>query len=275
MIKLPFVGTRWCASATVNPTRTRSTASLPNRIYKPNPFFSHLPGTGRVRPESIERLERRRMSSHDSVAARRSQFSFSFGLLVLSGALAFPQSTPTRHRITHEDIWLMKRVGAPVPSPDGRSVVFSVTEPAYDEKAQVSDLWTVRTDGRAKPRRLTHTAGGESGLAWGPDSRRLVFTAKREGDEVDQAYVMDMASGGEAVRVTSLSTGVSSPRWSPNGKTLLFVSRVFPGTADDEANKKIKRAVLNHPSRPMSPPRRGLNLTSRLRGLQFLWVATS
>ena len=162
-----------------------------------------------------------------------------FVFLILSGALAFPQSAPNKHLVTHEDIWLMKRVGAPVPSPDGKWVVFSVTEPAYDEKEQVSDLWIVPTDGSGKPRRLTRTASGESGLAWSPDSRRLVFTAKREGDEVNQAYVMDLVSGGEAMRMTSLSTGVSSPRWSPDGKTILFLSTVFPGAPDDEANKKI------------------------------------
>ena len=38
---------------------------------------------------------------------------------------------------------MMKRVGAPVPSPDGKWVVFSLVEPAYDEKDQVSDLWIV------------------------------------------------------------------------------------------------------------------------------------
>ena len=169
----------------------------------------------------------------------KSRMGLIFGIFVFSGALAFSQTVSDKHRVTHEDIWLMKRVGAPVPSPDGKWAVFSVTEPAYDEKEQVSDLWIVPTDGSGKPRRLTRTASGESGLAWSPDSHRLVFTAKREGDEVNQAYVMDLVSGGEAMRVTSLSTGVSSPRWSPDGKMLLFQSTVFPGSADDEANKKI------------------------------------
>ncbi len=133
----------------------------------------------------------------------------------------------------------MKRVGASAPSPDGKWVVLSVTEPAYDEKDQVSDLWIVPADGSTSPRRLTYTKTSESGPAWSPDSRKLVFTAKREGDEASQAYVLDLASGGEAVRVTSLSTGVSSPQWSPDGKMLLFTSLVFPGTVDDEANRKI------------------------------------
>jgi dipeptidyl aminopeptidase/acylaminoacyl peptidase len=168
----------------------------------------------------------------------KSRLGLILGVLVFSGALGFSQSAPNKHRITHEDIWLMKRVGAPVPSPDGKWAVFSVTEPAYDEKEQVSDLWMVPTDGNTSPRRLTHTAGGETGPAWSPDSHKLVFTAKRPGDEVNQAYVMDLASGGEAIRVTSLSTGASSPRWSPDGKMLLFLSMVFPGAQDDEANKK-------------------------------------
>ncbi len=141
--------------------------------------------------------------------------------------------------LTHEAMWALKRVGAPNPSPDGKWVVFSLVEPAYDEKDQVSDLWIVPADGSAKPRRLTFTKGGESGVAWSPDSRRLAFSAKREGDDVNQIYVLDVAEGGEAVRVTTLSTGARSPQWRPDGKALLFTSTVFPGAADEEANKKI------------------------------------
>ena len=41
-----------------------------------------------------------------------------FGIYFASTVLAFSQSVPNKHVITHEDVWLMKRVGAPVPSPD-------------------------------------------------------------------------------------------------------------------------------------------------------------
>jgi dipeptidyl aminopeptidase/acylaminoacyl peptidase len=140
--------------------------------------------------------------------------------------------------ISHEAMWLMKRVSAPVPSPDGRLVVFSVTEPAYDDREQVSDLWLVETSGSGAPRRLTSTKGAESGAAWSPDGRRLAFSARREGDEASQLYVLDLA-GGEAQRVTSLSTGARLPRWRPDGGALLFSSSVHPGASDDDANKKI------------------------------------
>lgn len=166
----------------------------------------------------------------------------SLSLLVIVLALVAgvnAQTAANKVPLTHESMWMMKRVGPPVPSPDGKWVVFSLVEPAYDEKDQVSDLWIVAADGSGRPRRLTSSKGGESGVAWSPDSRQIAFSARREGDEASQIYVLDVANGGEAVRVTSLSTGARGPQWRPDGKALAFVSTVYPGAADDDANKKI------------------------------------
>ena len=143
--------------------------------------------------------------------------------------------------LTHETMWLMKRVGSPAISPDGKWVIFSVTEPSYDEKEQTSDLWLVPADGSAAPRKITALKAGESSPSWSPDSRRIAFSAKRDADEVSQIYMLDLAGGGEAQRVTNLSTALRSPKFSPDGKRLLFASSVFPDAADDEANKKAAK----------------------------------
>src|SRR6266568_7749335 len=63
---------------------------------------------------------------------------------------------------THEALFLMERVGSPAVSPDGRWVAVPVTEPAYDEKKEVADLWLVPVDGSARPRRLTSTRAAET-----------------------------------------------------------------------------------------------------------------
>ena len=141
--------------------------------------------------------------------------------------------------VTHEALWMMKRVGAPALSPDGKWVVVSVAEPSYDEKKEVSDLWIVPADGSAPPRRLTSSKAAEGGADWSPDSRRLAFTARREDDDVAQVYVLDVAGGGEARRVTSSPLAARAPRWSPDGKSILYQGSVYPGAADAEANKKI------------------------------------
>src|SRR6266852_8364291 len=156
-------------------------------------------------------------------------------LLLLSAAVAMPLAAQQRHTITHEDVFLMKRVGSPAISPDGRWIVFSVTEPSYTEGDQVSDLWVVASDGSAEQRRLTNTKGGESGVDWSPDSRRIAFTARREGDDATQIYVLDLSGGGEAQRVTNISTGASSPLWRPDGRAILFASMVYPSALTDSA----------------------------------------
>ncbi len=182
------------------------------------------------------------LSKHKIAILSRSRFIIAVIAIISASSLPFrvdAQTAGGKVSLTHESMWALKRVGAPNPSPDGKWVVFSLVEPAYDEKDQVSDLWIVPADASAKPRRLTFTKGGESGVAWSPDSRQIAFSAKREGDEVNQIYVLDVANGGEAVRTTAVSTGARSPQWRPDGKAILFVSTVFPGAADDEANKKV------------------------------------
>jgi dipeptidyl aminopeptidase/acylaminoacyl peptidase len=153
-------------------------------------------------------------------------------------ALAAVSAVAGPRPITHEDVWRAARLGAPVISPDGRWAVVQVTEPAYEERDQTSDLWIVPTDGTAPPRRLTATRSPESGAAWSPDSGRIAFAARRDLDEANQIYVIDVARGGEAQRVTSVSTGARAPVWRSDGRAILFVSDVYPGAHTDEDNKK-------------------------------------
>jgi dipeptidyl aminopeptidase/acylaminoacyl peptidase len=163
-------------------------------------------------------------------------------LLTLAGLFALLAVSPAdaasgRRAPTHEDIWLMKRISAPQVSPDGRWLVVSLVEPAYDDNAQLSDLWLIDTSARHSSRRLTSTRRPESGVVWSPDSRRIVFSAQRDSDDVPQLYSLDLAAGGEAQRLTNLSGGARAAVYSHDGKQLAFVAIMYPDTKDDAANR--------------------------------------
>jgi len=158
--------------------------------------------------------------------------------LAMSSLSAMAATAPKRIP-THEDIWLMKRVGAPQVSPDGRWIVVSVVEPAYDDNAQLSDLWLIDTSARQSSRRLTSTRRPESGVTWSPDSSRIVFSAQRDNDDLPQIYSLDLRAGGEAQRLTNVSGGARGPVFSHDGRQLAFVSFMYPRAIDEASNKAI------------------------------------
>ena len=84
-----------------------------------------------------------------------------FACLTLAAVGASAAPAAGKRAPTHEDVWLMKRIGAPQVSPDGRWLVVSLVEPAYDDNAQLSDLWLIDTTARHSSRRLT-----SSSLPW-------------------------------------------------------------------------------------------------------------
>ncbi len=160
--------------------------------------------------------------------------------LPIASALATAPA-PARHPMTHEDLWLMRRVGGPVLSPDGKLAVVSVVEPSYDPKQQVSDLWLMSTDGSLPPRRLTFTPSAEFDVHFSEDGARIAFSAKRDGDAEPQIYLLNLVRGGEAERVTDAPMGARSPVFSPDGVNIAYVTDVWPGAKDEADNRRMTR----------------------------------
>ena len=68
--------------------------------------------------------------------------------LILVFALAgsvFAQNA--KHPFTFEDMMKLKRVGAPVPSPDGKWVVFDCVDVDLEANTRISHLWIVPASG--------------------------------------------------------------------------------------------------------------------------------
>ena len=130
------------------------------------------------------------------------------------------------------------RISEPQISPDGASVVYTVTTPDRAGNRSVRNIWMVQTAGGAA-RQLT-ASGKDGGARWSPDGKRLAFISSRDGD--DAIYAMPL-TGGEPARLTTLSGGADNIVWSPDGKRIAFTSQIYPDCKDDGCNAKRAKAA--------------------------------
>ena len=135
-------------------------------------------------------------------------------------------------------------IGAPRPSPDGKSIAFNGTangtpERSYDQP----DLFVASADGNGTPRNLTATydfdigggiggdqraprGGGAGGAIWTADGRSLITVAGEQGDA--NLVRIDVSSGAVTPIFTRAHT-VQAYSATPDAKTIVAV--VSTGTA--------------------------------------------
>ena len=101
---------------------------------------------------------------------------------------------------------------APAFSPDGQTVVFSVS------RGGVTNLYSLGLNG-GKPLQLTSGSSADTEASFSPDGSKIAFTSDRGGQP--QIYIMN-ADGGGAQRITYGDGQYNTPVWSPKGDLLAF-----------------------------------------------------
>ena len=170
---------------------------------------------------------------------RRADFlPFSILVLLLLATLAVGQEPATPPSgWTPEESMKVKRVDNVQVSPDGRQVVFTVTEPVMtaDKSEYLTQIHLANADG-SDPRQLTYGDKSCTSPQWSPDGRWIAFTSERSGKNNIWLLRMD---GGEAQPLTDVKTGVLIFKWSPDSKQVAFT---LPDslTAAEEKDQKGK-----------------------------------
>jgi dipeptidyl aminopeptidase/acylaminoacyl peptidase len=166
--------------------------------------------------------------------------------LLAAGSLGAQSPRP----MTFLDAQNMRQVAGQDLSPDGKSMVYTLSTPDWNQARRQSDLYVVSTDrGLSSTRQLTFTTDkNETSPHWARDGSFIAFLSDRDaapGGMVsgggrgagaaggaasrNQLFIMRM-DGGEARRITDAREGVSSFSFSKDGRSIVYVA----GRAGDQ-----------------------------------------
>jgi dipeptidyl aminopeptidase/acylaminoacyl peptidase len=164
-----------------------------------------------------------------------------FPLLTVFLVALSPTFVAAQQPITVRDLWSMARVGSPALSPDGSTVLYTVTTYDQAEYRSSTEIWAVPMAGGEPRPFITSGQGSSSGPAWSPDGRRIAFVSTRGGNG-PQVWLIPV-DGGEARQLTNVEGGATGPVWSADGLTILFASSVTPvGDATAQRLEEIAEA---------------------------------
>ncbi|HZL08861.1 MAG TPA: S9 family peptidase [Prolixibacteraceae bacterium] len=151
--------------------------------------------------------------------------------------------------MTPEVLWSFGRVGEPVVSPDGTTVLYSVTNYNIGENKSFRDLYIVPVSG-GEPVKLIDTPEKESSAVWSPDGKKIGFLSSKSGDT--QMWEID-TDGNNSVQLTSVKGGITGFKYSPEGTRILYTANVkldqdihdlFPDLP--KANARLENDLMYH-----------------------------
>jgi dipeptidyl aminopeptidase/acylaminoacyl peptidase len=152
--------------------------------------------------------------------------------------------------ITFEDLQNMKRLGDTVVSSDGKWLAYSAATVNLGQNTKTPELFIQLVAG-GDASRIAVTLPGDSGVQFSADGTRILFLSSRSGSQ--QIWLADFDPASAATsnprQLTAIPTEAADALWSPDGRSIVFTSSVYPdcpayshANANFAANEKAAKA---------------------------------
>jgi dipeptidyl aminopeptidase/acylaminoacyl peptidase len=175
--------------------------------------------------------------------------SIAFYSLVLS-LLPSAAEAQTKRPMTFEDMMAMRRLGQTDVSPDGKWLLYSVTDVDLAKNAKINRIYIQEIAG-GQPKIVETTQPGDDGARFAPDGKHILFLSSRNNTQQIFISEFDSVTGASSNQKDPLANGtspmftvqdatdnVTRPKlqfpeadnaiWSPDSKSIVFTAEVYP-----------------------------------------------
>ena len=136
----------------------------------------------------------------------------------------------TSRIFTPEAISALGRLSSPTLSPDGNTILYSLSYESIEQNRSNACLYTISVTGGASTR-ITATPKSESNAMWIDGGKRIAFLSAETGK--GQVWIMN-ADGSSRRQLTDIESGVEGFRISPDQSRIVVISPVkYARTAQD------------------------------------------
>jgi dipeptidyl aminopeptidase/acylaminoacyl peptidase len=124
--------------------------------------------------------------------------------------------------MTPEVLWSFGRLSSPVVSPDGNTVLYTVTYYNIEENKPYRDIYTIPVSG-GEAKNLTNSSTNEFNAVWRPDGQKIGYLSSASGS----VQLWEMNPDGSAMKqVTDIEGGIEGFDYSPDLQNIYYFKKV-------------------------------------------------
>ena len=128
------------------------------------------------------------------------------------------------------DIFRIQKIAAPALSPDGKSVVYTVSQLLKEKNKESTNLWLL-TLANKKSKQITFTDDSNSIPKWSPNGRWIAYLSDET--EHKQIWLYSVKTGNRK-QLTHFNEDISDFSWSPDSKELAFIGTTLNESDPDD-----------------------------------------
>lgn len=146
-------------------------------------------------------------------------------VLLLNSAFA-------QKRLTPELLWELDRIGAPVASPDGKYIAFTISDYKWQENTGRTDIYLMSTKGGDVTKLTAEMQSSSWHPEWRPDGKYLACISVNAGEP--QMMEIDPTNPSNYRQVTNQEGGISGFHYAKEMNRIVFSASVKLGTTTAE-----------------------------------------